>query len=486
MTINMITAIINKNGELKPLHAMLVYIIVYVLLLAVLVILRPNQFLYFAVLFPLLPVLLFILINKLEYSILIYIAISPLIQHYSFVHVALGDFTITPDMVIHLVLLIASVNHFLFSYNAQIKRGLLLQDKVLIIFVVLSVFSLIAASYFPINHSKRILLYYTGIVQPVTFYFIIIYFLAKVPNFTQKLILAITLTASAAAVIAYIELIEIGSSLINIYLSRNEIGFGYHNTNLFGMHVALVFPIYFYALKSDDFKKQKPLLWLNFILISVLSVLTLNRGTFVVLAVYLFLLFWKKENRKIVIGFIIVGAMSAIYFIDLLVLYVNRFVGGGEQVKFLMDQSALYRLEVWRVAIEAISRYPLGMGGIGYQYAWDKFGIEPGLNFVTPHQIILYIAVDYGIPALLAFIFLFIIVFKSISVLSKADVIAHSKLFYYIKIAFIGYFIHGFLTGGEFSHLSGNIFPTNGYSYILMILLAIVSFQYGKYRELKN
>jgi len=482
----MIATIINKNGELKPVHAILAYIIVYVLFLTFLVILRPNQFLYFAVLIPLLPISLFILINKLEYSLLIYIAISPLIQHYSFVHIALGDFLITPDMVIHLVLLIASVNYFLYSYDTYTKRSLSLQDKILLVFVLLTVFSLIAASYFPINHSKRILLYYTGIFQPITFYFIILYFLSRVPDFLNKLILAIMLTASSAAIVAFIELREVGMSLINIFIARNIIGFGYHNTNLFGIHAALVFPLYFYALKSDDFKNQKLLLWLNFVLLSILSVLTLNRGTFIVIAVYLFLLFWKKENRKIVIGFIFTGAMSALYFIDLLILYVNRFIGGGEQVRFLLDQSALYRLELWRVGIEGIIRYPLGMGGVGFHYAWKKFSIDPTQIFLTPHQIILYIAVDYGVPALLAFIFLFIIVFKRISLLSRADSIAHSKLFYYIKLAFIGYFIYGFLTTGEFSHLSGNIFPNNGYSYILMILLAIVSFQYGKYKELDS
>ncbi len=287
----------------------------------------------------------------------------PIIQHYSNLSVPLGDFRVTPDMIIHIILLIASVNYFLYSYDTYTKRTLSLQDKILLVFVLLTVFSLIAASYFPINHSKRILLYYTGIFQPITFYFIILYFLSRVPNFLNKLILAIMLTASSAAIVAFIELREIGFSLINIFFSRNQIGFGYRNTNLFGMHAALVFPLFFYALKSDDFKKQKYLLWLNFILLSVLSVLTLNRGTFVVLVVYLFLLFWKKENRKIVIGFVFAGIVGAVYYIDLLILYINRFFGGGgEQSKFLMDQSALYRLEIWRVAIEAIIEYPLGMG----------------------------------------------------------------------------------------------------------------------------
>ncbi|MCK5426625.1 MAG: hypothetical protein KAJ34_02935, partial [Thermodesulfovibrionia bacterium] len=105
---------------------------------------------------------------------------------------------------------------------------------------------------------------------------------------------------------------------------------------------------------------------------------------------------------------------------------------------------------------------------------------------VTPHQILLYVAIDYGVPALLAFIFLFIIAFKWISLLSKAKGITNSRLFYYIKLALIGYFIHGFLTGGELSHLSGNLIPNNGYSYILMILLAMVSFQYSEYMDTKK
>lgn len=483
----MIGTIINENGEIKPLHIVLAFIITYVLFMTVIVIIRPNFFIYFALLIPFLPVLLFILINKLDYALLIYIVILPIIQHYSNISILMGDFRITPDMIIHLVLLIASLNYFLYSYDANKKRGLSLQDKILLVFVLLTVFSLIAASYFPINHSKRILLYYTGIFQPISFYFIVLYFLSRVPNFLNKLILAILLTASSAAIIAFIELREIGLNLINIFFSRNLIGFGYRNTNLFGMHAALIFPLYFYALKSDDFKKQKHLLWLNFILLSVLSAITLNRGTFVVLIVYLFLLFWKKENRKIVIGFIFAGILGAIYYIDLLILYINRFFGGGgEQSKFLADQSALYRIEIWRVAVEAIINYPLGMGGVGYGYAWKKFSIDPTHIFHTPHQLFLYVAIDYGVPALLAFVSLFIIVFKRISLLSRNESITQTKLLYYIKLALIGYLIHGFLTGGEFSHLSGNMLPNNGYSYILMILLAIVSFQYGKYKEIKK
>ena len=262
----MIGTIINENGELKPVQIVLVFIIIYIVSVTVIFIIKPNFFVYFAILIPLLPVLLFILINRLDYALLIYIVIMPIIQHHSNISIFLGDFRITPDMVIHLVLMIASLNYFIFSYDTHSKRSLSQQDIILLVFVLLSVFSLIAASYFPINHAKRILLYYTGVFQPVSFYFIILLFLSRVPDFINKLILAIMLTASSAAIIAFIELREVGLSLINIFIARNQIGFGYRNTNLFGMHAALVFPLYFYALKSDNFKKQKYLLWLNFII----------------------------------------------------------------------------------------------------------------------------------------------------------------------------------------------------------------------------
>ncbi len=233
--------VINGKGELKPVPLVLVFSGFYILFIFVLSIYYPDLLIPFAILIPLLPVLLFVLINKLDYALLIYVAISPIIQHYSIYTIALGDFRISPDIIIHLFLLVASINHFLYSYNTYTKRGLSLLDKTLLVFVLLSIFSLIAASYFPINHSKRILLYYTGIFQPITFYFIILYFLSRVPNFSKKLILAVTLTATFAAIVAFIELKEIGLGLVNLFLARNKIGFGYHNTNLFGMHAALIF-----------------------------------------------------------------------------------------------------------------------------------------------------------------------------------------------------------------------------------------------------
>ncbi|MBT8390610.1 MAG: hypothetical protein KJO48_02455, partial [Ignavibacteria bacterium] len=88
--------------------------------------------------------------------------------------------------------------------------------------------------------------------------------------------------------------------------------------------------------------------------------------------------------------------------------------------------------------------------------------------------------------ALIAFILIFVVLFKSLSTLTKNSAGESQNLFYYVRLSLIGYLIHGFLTGGELSHLSGNIYPNNGYSYILMILLALISVELTNRRTIKN
>jgi len=334
-------------------------------------------------------------------------------------------------MVIHILVLIVIVNEFIFTFNPKKKRFLTRIDKLLLLFVLLTFFSIIAASSQSIDHNKRILLFYAGVFQPVTVYFIMLYLLNRNHNFIKNIFLALLLTTTSAGIVAVIEINEIGLNLISIYLNRNEIGFGYRNTNLFGMHTALLFPIFLYTMHSKLFSKIKLIVWFNFLLLTLLSVLTLNRGTFIVIVFYLFILVWRKENRKIVLGFFIVGIVTVIYFNTLILLYINRFVGGNAtQSTILGDASALYRIEIWKFGLRTILENPLGIGGTGFINVWKKYGTFKSLTFVTPHQLLLYIGVDYGIPALIAFIVLFVAVFKSVSKVSElAD--GESKNFFY-------------------------------------------------------
>ena len=473
----MSVSVLEKNNRKNIIYPVTAAILIYFTVLGSVLLINPSYFIYFSFLLPIIPILFYFLINKIEFSFLLYIVFLPVIQHFSLKAISIGDFKITPDIVIHFVLMMSLLYHFIHSYEPLRVRKLILQDKLVLLFVLFSIFSLISGSEFPINHEKRILLYYTGIVQPISFYFALLFFLNRVPDFSKKLLLALALTSFFSGIIAFYEIKMVGFSIINIFLSRMHIGFGYHNANLFGLQVALVFPIIIYLIKSVEFKKYKPILWSSFCILTTLAILTLNRGTFVVLIFNLIVLFWKKENRLIVFGLLIIGIIMSIYFSDLLMLYINRFVttNSGNKSGFLADESAMFRFEVWRVGIQTILQHPFGVGGNGFNYMWERLSIAPQLYFGTPHQIFLYIGVDYGLPALIIFLALIVIIFKNISVLSKSQEFNEHNLFFYLRISLIGYLIHGFLTGGEFSHLWGNVLPNNGFTYILMIVLAIVS-----------
>ena len=52
------------------------------------------------------------------------------------------------------------------------------------------------------------------------------------------------------------------------------------------------------------------------------------------------------------------------------------------------------------------------------------------------------------------------------------------------RISLIGYLIIGFITGGELSHLSGFMYPNNGYTLILMIILGIIVFKFNQIKKL--
>lgn len=454
----------------------------YLIFLLGAIIIKPGWLIYLMSVLPIIPILIFVLINKTELALLFYLVIMPVLQHFSTIFVPVGSFLITPDIVIHIFLLIAVLNNFIYTYDPASKRKINLLDKLLLLFVLMSVFSLISASAYPTDQGKRLLLYYTGIFQTVTLYFMILYFLDKDAGYIEKLILTLLLIPLSSGIVAIIELKDIGLNLIKIFLVRNQIGFGFHNTNLFGIEAALLFPIFFFALTHKNFKNIRILLWPGFIALSVLSALTLNRGTFLVVFFYLFIFAFRKENRKIVFAFLIIGIIGAFYLSDLISIYINRFLGNNaSNSNISLDQSALYRIELWKVGLKAVINYPLGLGGNGYNYVWRQYGIDPTHFWSSPHQILLHIAIDYGLPALLVFLFLYYRFYRAASRLTKILNLKYNGLFFYIKVALIGYMIQGFLTGTEISHLSGAIYPTNGYTYLLIVLFAIISFYYGTY-----
>ncbi len=426
---------------------------------------------------PLLPFLGYFFFIDCTYLILGYLALLPLIQHFSGSAVSIGDFAITPHMIIQFLLLLAALRSFLATYDGRALWRLNAFDKTLMAFVLFTFFSLIFPYSLPVNHEKRWLLFYTGIFETVSFYYILVYLAARKENFTDKILLALVLTSFSSAIAAIPELSEAGFTPLNIFVARMRIGFGYHNTNLFGIQSAVMFPIVFYTMVNPRFRQYRAISFLSFFLLSLLSLLCFNRGTFIVMAVEVFLLYFIPRNKKAVHWFLAAILAAAVYFNRYLIFYLYRFFGAATGNNSpLLDPSALYRLEAWKVGLKILYLYPFGVGGGGFQYEWQIHGPMPTLFLGTPHELFLSIGDDYGVLTMLSFMAMLVIAFVYAFKLSKADATKeHAEFFKYAMVSIIGFVVYGLLTDGELSHLTGSIFPNNGYTLILFTLFALIT-----------
>ena len=475
-------SIISKNGMVNWDKLMRYLVLSYLILLPISFLFLTKYAFILTFSLPLLPLLVIVFINKIGMIILLFISLLPIIQHNSYRGVDIGDFFINVHMVILFVIILIVFNNHLYTYSYKEKDSPTLIDKLIILLAIASILSLIFANSLDVNHTKRWLLFYTGIFETVSFFYIILFYLKRNENYSDKVIIAVLLSSFSSLIIAFIELREVGFSLVNIFLARMHIGFGYHNMNLYGINSAILIPMSFYALLSPRFKKFKILTIIILTINIVLAVLTMNRGTFLILGFQLILLSFIKEARKIVFGIIIIGIAGALYFSNLLLLYMQRFVGssGGNQLMDMVDKSAQYRLDAWKTALKLLWIYPFGLGAGGFQYGWEKYGTDPTFYLGTPHQLFLSVGVDYGVLTMIVFI---IFLFTSILYSNKMSKLGDTESSYqqkFITISLVSYVAYGMITVGELSHLSGFKYPNNGYTLVLLSLIAITSYNYSK------
>jgi hypothetical protein len=460
-------------------------VLVYLAVIITSLIKIPHYSPQIVIMLIILPFLAYFVTAYTHFAVLIYIGFLPLIQHISYMSFAeIGGFLITPHMIIQFILTLALLVKYAKDYDGIPGEGLNLLDKFFILLTVFPLLSLIFSYGLPINQGKKWLLFYTGILETISFYFIIKYYLKQYDEFKKYLILAFLFTSFTSLVVALVEFNYIGFNIVKIYISRMRFGYGYHNINLYGIQSAVLFPIAFYALISEEFKKYRIFAYASFIILTVLSILCFNRGTFIVMAIELFFMFFYKSNRKAIYVFLLIAVLAGIYFSDLLILYFSRFVGGKGASKNnpLLDASALYRIEAWKLGLNLLWKYPFGVGPGGFQNVWERFGPYPNVYLGTPHQLFLSVGVDYGLMALLVFGAVLAYAFYSLNKIHKTHA-ADVSLARILKISVIGYVVYGMITDGELSHLSGFTFPNNGYTLILFSVLAMASNFINKYKK---
>jgi len=395
------------------------------------------------------------------------------VQHLSWFAIIVGDFAITPHMALLLALIMSWINVLI----SRPERYTLIThpiDRYFLLFILFSLLPLLFGYSLPVNHVKRWLLFYTGVIETITFYFLLKFSLQKKILTFDKLLAAIVLTSFAAVFVALLEMYINGFSLIQIYSSRMRIGFGYHNTNLFGIHSAILYPILFYAAVYKKNILPTPIVYISLGLLIILSLLCFNRGTFLLLAVQTAMLFYYKPNRRIILWVIVLLAGTLLYFNEIILFYIIRFfLGTGiKEANSIIDQSASYRLEAWVTGLYLLIHYPLGIGAGSFQHMWELFGSRPNLFLGTPHHLFLSIGVDYGVICLIIFILILWRIYRETVNIDRADPYENAMFYRYFKISIIGFVLYGVITDGELSHLSGSTVPNNGYTLLLYGLIA--------------
>ncbi|MBN8705016.1 MAG: O-antigen ligase family protein [Bacteroidetes bacterium] len=455
------------NTKLKYLTLSILGLLLYILFSIVSLNLFGN---YSIPLIYSIPIALIIIIKyevrKLFYLFIIFL---PILQHYNFIAIEIGDFIITPSSIYLIILFMLA-----FYDNTEEKISLSYKSipnnsKILLIIVVVSSIISQLINYNNMhNNAKQLLLFYTGIIESLFFIFIINKYYMKYLN---DIILCIVLSVLSSVIVAFIEIQSIGFSIVNIYMNRVAIGFGYHNTNLFGIVSALLIPvtIYYYRFGHKINYTYSVVITICLFSLFCLSLLTLNRGTILVLFFQIVMMGVPKQLRKTMSVVIIAICLVGLYNYDLILIYSDRF-SGVEVGEKITDPSALYRLEAWKVGFESIISNPFGLGAGGFQQYWENHGIDPTFFLGTPHQLFLSIAVDYGFLSAISFLLLLVImIWKGfIQFIRKNNV-----LLYTTSISFLSYLIYGMITDGELSHLSGSVYPNNAFTFFLILIIFI-------------
>jgi len=143
----------NTSGENITLRHVIVTIILFLLLLLGTMVVFNKYSLFFIPLILLVSISLFKYGLELKYYYLLYLSVIPLIQHFGLPVLQVGDFYITPHMVIQFSLfLLCLINYFYsYDYSKNIRLGTI--DILMISFGVVSLLSIIFGYSLPENNN---------------------------------------------------------------------------------------------------------------------------------------------------------------------------------------------------------------------------------------------------------------------------------------------------------------------------------------------
>lgn len=167
------------------------------------------------------------------------------------------------------------------------------------------------------------------------------------------------------------------------------------NPNIFAGFLAINLS---FGIARLQFLREDILLLINILLSSICLLLTYSRGGFAAFGTAMLVLCLLKEKKKGAVLYFV--TMIAAFFIMNSALPVSRV--GMEAV--YRDSSSLYRLEIWKAALNMFLDNPILGHGIGTTWYYLSSGSEKLSRYILhSHNIYLQVAAEMGTVGICAF-----------------------------------------------------------------------------------
>ncbi len=214
-----------------------------------------------------------------------------------------------------------------------------------------------------------------------------------------------------------------------VYMIEQRLAGTFKAPNYLGAYLALSLPyvLGYFVASWQLLHKQKNGIWIIFVLGAVVAVmttnlaLTLTRGAWVGVAVatvcisiYLFV---QRLSDSGSLKHVLIGITLIITILGVSVFLMPQHI--KTRFNTMIERPAGFmgeRPQWWRVSLELIQKYPITGIGLGRFRHEAQLHAPPDLSDVPyhAHNIYLHIAVEQGIPSLLLFLWIIVLIWKRI------------------------------------------------------------------------
>ncbi|MGL5353975.1 MAG: O-antigen ligase family protein, partial [Clostridium sp.] len=267
----------------------------------------------------------------------------------------------------------------------------------------------VIASYTSCFFSKDILnsigLNTTSILIPIILMITVVGVFDKVD--IKKIVYSLIISINLSCFYGYMQMLSIGTSLSAIKQARDNVTFGYHNTNIFVVIALLIYPLLLNELfYKKNSRKENIFLVISLMIQSVAIALTFSRGAWLSLALVFVAVLFSKKYRVLFIAITIVGVLSAS---TLLPIIMNR--GNSNTGSLLTNQSTTARLQSICTSSEIIKDNIFGVGYGEFNNSDREYAVKgyfdipeeirnkmrsPFYTLENAHNFFLHIGVELG------------------------------------------------------------------------------------------